>query len=69
MTPAYAQGAGSRKALVEDPTFRAAFVAAKERVTRMNFRWVEEADPVRQCLLEVYVAVVLGTPYNDFDNH
>ena len=32
-------------------------------------RFVEETDPVRQALLEIYVAAVLGTPYNDFDNH
>jgi hypothetical protein len=35
----------------------------------MDYRYVEEADPVRQCLLEVYCAAVLATPYNDFDNH
>jgi hypothetical protein len=35
----------------------------------MDLRFVEESDPVRQTLLEVYVAVVLATPYNDFDNH
>ncbi|MEY4966055.1 MAG: hypothetical protein RL274_1638 [Pseudomonadota bacterium] len=35
----------------------------------MDYRWVEETDPVKQCLLEVYCAVVLQTKYNDFDNH
>jgi hypothetical protein len=35
----------------------------------MNLRFVEENDPVRQALLEIYVAVTLNTPYNDFDNH
>ena len=35
----------------------------------VDFRCVEEVDPVRQCLLEVYCAVVLQTPYSDFDNH
>lgn len=66
---AYVPGKGSRKFLAADPTFSAVFIAAKTRVKAMDFRWVEEADPVRQCLLEVYVAVVLQTPYNDFDNH
>ena len=35
----------------------------------MKIRFVEETDPVRQALLEIYVATVLETPYNDFDNH
>lgn len=52
-----------------DPEFSAAFNEAKTRIRTMNFRYVEEAHPVRQCLLEVYAAVVLATPYNDFDNH
>lgn len=66
---AYKTGEGSRKFLAADPAFGAVFRAAKARVKAMEFRWVEEADPVRQCLLEVYVAVVLQTPFNDFDNH
>ena len=32
-------------------------------------RFVEENDPVRQALLEIYAAVALKTPYNDFDTH
>jgi hypothetical protein len=35
----------------------------------MEIRFVEETHPVRQALLEIYVATVLETPYNDFDNH
>ena len=35
----------------------------------MELRYVEEADPLRQTLLEIYVAVALKTPYNDFDTH
>jgi hypothetical protein len=35
----------------------------------MDFRFVSEPDPTRQCLLEVYVSVVHSTPYNDFDTH
>jgi hypothetical protein len=65
----YKPGDGSRKALMEDTAFREAFTAAKERIRRMDFRCVGEADPLRQCLLEVYCAVALKTPYNDFDNH
>jgi hypothetical protein len=35
----------------------------------MDIRFVEEADPLRQTLLEVYVAVALQTPHNGFDTH
>jgi len=60
---------GSRKALAVDPVFKPAFEAAKARVRAMDFRYVEEPDPVRQCVLEIYCAVALETPYNNFDNH
>ena len=60
---------GSRSALMADPEFAAAFEAAKERIRAMNVRFVEEVDPIRQTLLEVYAALSLATPYNDFDTH
>ena len=66
LRPAYTASEGSRKALAADRKFGAAFLAAKARIRAMDFRFVEEADPTRQCLLEVYYA---DTPYNDFDNH
>ena len=65
----YKKGEGSRAALMEDPAFVGSFTNAKARIREMDLRFVEENDPVRQTLLEVYVAVVLATPYNDFDNH
>lgn len=65
----YRPGEGSRKALAVEPEFKAEFEAAKARLRAMDFRYVEEAEPVRQCVLEIYCAVALGTPYNDFDNH
>jgi hypothetical protein len=65
----YKKGEGSRSALMEDEEFVAAFDASKARIRKMSLRFVEESDPVRQALLEIYVAVVLSTPYNDFDNH
>jgi hypothetical protein len=61
--------AGSRADLMLDAAFVAAFTNAKDRIGAMEVRFVGESDAVRQCLLEVYVAVALGTPYNDFDNH
>jgi len=66
---AYRAGAGSRAGLMLDPAFAAAFTAAKERIRKMEYRYVEEADQNRQALLEIYCAVVLATPYNDFGTH
>lgn len=60
---------GSRHDLVQIPEFKAAFNAAKARIREMDIRFVDEGDPLRQTLLEVYVAVVLQTPYNDFGTH
>jgi hypothetical protein len=60
---------GSRKSLVEQPAFARAFSEAKARIRAMHVRYVEEPDQLRQALLEIYVAVVLGTPFNDFDTH
>lgn len=54
---------------MENPVFINAFTSAKARICEMELRFVEETDPVRQTLLEVYVAVVLEAAYNDFDNH
>ena len=52
-----------------DPAFAAAFLAAKERIRGMEDRYVEEANQNRQALLEIYCAIVLETPYNDFRTH
>lgn len=60
---------GGRKSLAIDPAFKIAFNLAKQRISKMQVRYVEEADPLRQALLEIYIAVVLKTPYNSFDNH
>lgn len=60
---------GGRDELCRDAIFGPAFTVAKSRVAAMDIRYVREDDPIRQALLELYVAVVLKTPYNDFDNH
>lgn len=60
---------GSRKELEKEPVFKEAFDHAKTRVRRMDIRYVGEADPTRQALLEMYVAIALGTPHNDFGTH
>jgi len=60
---------GSRKELCLDSIFGPTFTRAKERVSRMDIRFVEEGNATSQALLEIYVATVLGARYNDFDNH
>jgi predicted GIY-YIG superfamily endonuclease len=60
---------GSRAALSAEPIFAEAFTQAKARVRAMDLRFVEEENPLRQALLEIYVSIALGTKYNDFDTH
>ncbi len=67
---AYVPGPGSRVGLSQELGALAdAFRAAKERVRRMEYRHVEETDQTRQAPLELYCAIVLGCPYNDFNTH
>jgi hypothetical protein len=68
-TQASYRTSGSRGELETDPVFRPAFVRAKARIRSMDLRFVEETDPTRQALLEIYAATVLETPFNDFENH
>ena len=65
----YKKGPGSRKALLEDSDFAQAFIDAKSHVRQMHVRFVEETDPTKQALLEIYASVALKTRHNDFDNH
>lgn len=59
----------SRDALSADRTFAAAFTKAKAYLRTLDIRFVEEQDQVGQALLEIYAAVRLDTPYNDFRTH
>ena len=61
--------AGGRRDLVQDVVFGPAFGSCKARIRDFDLRFVEENDPTRQALLEIYAATVLKTPYNDFDTH
>jgi hypothetical protein len=65
----YMPGAGSRAGIAATETFVEAFSVAKARIRDMEYRYVEETDQTRQALLEAYCAIVLETPYNDFDTH
>lgn len=59
----------SRNHLETLPEFKNEFSRAKDRVRKMAVRFVAEPNPLRQALLEMYVAICLDTPHNDFDNH
>ena len=65
----YKKGEDSREGLLANPKFGAAIMAAKLKMREMNYRYVEEQDQVKQALLEIYCAVVLKTPFNDFGTH
>jgi len=49
--------------------FRRAFLKAKAKIRKMDFRFVEEKNPTRQALLEAYCCIALKTKFNDFENH
>jgi hypothetical protein len=65
-TASYKQDEKSRKELMKNPVFVAAFRKQKERIAKMSIRYVQADDPVTQALLEIYTATMLKTPYNDF---
>lgn len=66
----YKKGSGlTRAELMKDLVFKAAFDDAKSQMKEMDYRCVEETDPTKQALLEIYCATVLGAEHNDFDNH
>jgi|SRR6185437_10807365 len=69
MTASYKNDENSRKNLMLDAAFRAAFDDAKRRIRAMDFRFVEERDPNAQALLEIYCTLALNAKYNDFDTH
>ena len=64
----YRKGEG-RKDMMLKVEYMDVFFLAKERIRNMEYRYVEETDQTRQALLEAYVSIVLGTPYNDFNTH
>lgn len=65
----YQPGSNSREGLLKDSNFKSEFEAAKTRIQKMEFRYVEVDNPNEKFLLEFYAAIALETRYNDFDNH
>lgn len=64
--PSYAKSE-SRTDIQQRKDFQDAFRQCGERIRRMDIRFVEETDSVRQALLEIYAAIALGTRYNKFE--
>ncbi|MDK9696365.1 MAG: GIY-YIG nuclease family protein [Siculibacillus sp.] len=60
---------GAKDDLENNPEFQEAFKIAKYRVQKMKFFAIEEQDQMKQSLLEIYCAITLSTPYNDFGTH
>ncbi|HWR51343.1 MAG TPA: GIY-YIG nuclease family protein [Bryobacteraceae bacterium] len=60
---------GNKEFYGTDPQFCRAFKNAKVTVASSSVRFVEEREPVAQALLEIYVALAMKTPFNDFDVH
>ena len=68
MSATYRQS-GSRRELLADREFSKAYADAKTRIREMDVRYVSEPEPLRQTLLEIYVAVAADAKYNDFSPH
>jgi hypothetical protein len=60
---------GSRADLLSRHEFKCAYDDAKARIRCMDVRYVGEGNPLRQALLEIYVAVATDAKHNDFDTH
>lgn len=69
LPPASYTKQGSRRVVASTDEFIQEFSSAKKRIRAMSYRYVEETDQTRQALLEIYAAVLLRTPYNDFGTH
>lgn len=65
----YKKGSAPVDILRDHVGLKPAFQTWKGRMSKMSIRWVEEEDPVTQVLLEIYCAVALNTPHNDFATH
>jgi hypothetical protein len=63
------QKANTRKSLLTKPDIKKEYNSAKKRVQTMEVRYVDETDPIKQALLEIYVAFKTKAPFNDFATH
>jgi hypothetical protein len=59
----------TREELERAPGFDQAFFEARQRVREMRIRVIPIDDQIVQALFEIYAALALKTPYNDFGTH
>ncbi len=59
----------SREDLEKDPEFKPIYDRMKERVSKMQIKVVEVSGPIEQTFFEVYAALELETPYNEWRTH
>ncbi len=59
----------TRTELENDISFANEYTEQKKRVAAMQVRVVEVNDAIEQTLFEVYAALALRTPHNDFETH
>ncbi len=52
-----------------DTDFEQLFTDAKVSLDNMEVRWIEVESAELRTVLEVYIAVLLGTKYNSFETH
>ena len=62
---------GTRAELAAQLAFSQRFATAKQRIRRMEFRFVAIGDPALSTIFEVYASIALGTEgdYNLFETH
>jgi hypothetical protein len=60
---------GSRAALFAEPESRAAFDMQSNRLRQMTMRYLAVESPIDQYLLELYAAMELDLPLDEFDTH
>ncbi len=58
-----------REALERDPKFKPIYDQMKERILKMQIKVVKIQNPVEQTFFEVYAALELKTPHNEWRNH
>ena len=65
------QVVGTRAEIAAYGTFSLKFAETKQRIRRMEFRFVEIHDPTVSAIFEVYASLALGTEgeYNLFETH
>lgn len=59
---------GAREDLLRNPVFRSAFDRARERIGKMDVRFIEESSATKQALLQICTKVRTKAPYPDFEN-